>query len=84
MDLAFVFFNVGRSPFAGSKTDRFLVSENMAKSFARFAHTGDPSHPGIPTWETYDSSKRSTMVIDTEFRIKQGIDPTSIPRITLG
>lgn len=84
MDLAFVFNNVGRSPFAGTKADRFEVAKNMALAFARFAHTGDPSHAGIPTWPQFNLKTRATMVIDSSFSVKSGNPSSEMPQITLG
>lgn len=81
-DLAFVFYNVGKSPFAGSKNERFEVSRRFAKAFARFAHTGNPNHADIPEWPEYDASRRSTMVIDSKFEVRSGLNPEEVTPVS--
>ena len=34
----------------------------MQPAWAAFAHTGDPSHPGIGRWPTWDPDRRATMI----------------------
>lgn len=72
MDLPFAFYNVDRSPFSGTDPDRLNLSRNMALALASFARFGDPSHSGIPYWPAYDPEGRATMVIDVDWRLKQG------------
>lgn len=72
MDLPFAFYNVNRSPFSGTDPGRLLVSRNMALAWASFARFGHPGHAGIPHWPEYTQDSRSTMVIDTAWRVKEG------------
>ena len=41
-----------------------------------FARTGDPNHPGLPTWPAYDDARRATMIFNTTSRV--GDDPNGI------
>jgi para-nitrobenzyl esterase len=41
----------------------------MSAAWAAFARTGDPSHPGIPKWPSYDGERRATMILDAECRV---------------
>lgn len=72
MDLPFAFYNVDRSPFSGTDPERLEVSRRMALAWASFARFGSPSHSDIPYWPQYDPDGRATMVIDTDWRLKQG------------
>jgi para-nitrobenzyl esterase len=36
----------------------------MSLAWAAFAHTGDPSHDGLPDWPAYDAGRRATMLFD--------------------
>jgi para-nitrobenzyl esterase len=44
-----------------------------SEAWVRFAHDGDPNHPGLPTWPTYSAEDRSTMVFDTICHVE--VDP---------
>jgi para-nitrobenzyl esterase len=50
----------------------------MSGILAALARSGDPNHPGIPSWPAYSSSVRATMVFDVETRV--GIDPLAAER----
>jgi para-nitrobenzyl esterase len=71
LDLPFVFRNVWRSPFTGEMADRHAVSTQMATAWARFAHTGDPNHDGIPFWDAFAQGSPLTMRINTEWELFQ-------------
>lgn len=59
-EIPFVFSNATASPTArpGAKA----VEDAMSDAWIAFARTGNPNHPGMATWPTYDAKKRSTMV----------------------
>jgi para-nitrobenzyl esterase len=44
------------------------VSAAMMDAFIAFAKDGDPNHPGMSAWPTYDLPERSTMIFDMETR----------------
>ena len=48
-------------------------------AWARFARTGDPNHPGLPTWPRYDAASRFTMRLDTTCRVEP--DPHAAERL---
>jgi para-nitrobenzyl esterase len=39
------------------------LSEQMQDAWIAFARTGRPQTPGLPTWEPYDATCRSTMLL---------------------
>jgi para-nitrobenzyl esterase len=64
LEIPFVFGTLGTPAmdrFAGTGPDAQRLSDQMCDAWAAFARTGDPSHPGIPAWPTYDSGRRATM-----------------------
>jgi para-nitrobenzyl esterase len=69
MEIAFKFDHPETSPVAGQRPERFKAAGNMSAAWAAFARTGNPSHPGIPTWPAYDTQRRATMRLDAECRV---------------
>ncbi len=72
LDLPFVFYNIGSSPFAGDNADRHSLSREMALAWAAFARSGDPNHSGIPRWDPYTVQGRETMRIDATWELHRG------------
>ena len=69
MDIPLVFGTIGATGSqTGTGADAKAASKAMQDSFAAFAATGDPNHPGLPRWPRYDLAHRSTMIFDTTSR----------------
>ncbi|MFP5277518.1 MAG: carboxylesterase/lipase family protein [Acidobacteriota bacterium] len=66
-ELPFVFDNVdAASQLFGPTPDprRYDLARNMSGAWTAFAHTGNPSHPGMPEWKPYTLDKRGTMLFN--------------------
>jgi para-nitrobenzyl esterase len=46
------------------------LSRSVMGAWVAFARTGNPNTPAMPTWPTYDTSSRSTMMIDVQSHVK--------------
>jgi para-nitrobenzyl esterase len=69
MEIPFVFDHVDSCTFMnGRGADRYTLAKNMAEAWVSFARTGNPNHSGLADWPAFDSTRRSTMVFDTECR----------------
>ncbi len=55
--------------FAGKNPETEAISNKIMDAWIAFARTGNPNHDGIPKWPRYDIEKRSTMLIDKEFKV---------------
>jgi para-nitrobenzyl esterase len=42
----------------------------MSGTWAAFARNGRPDHPAIPAWPPYDTERRATMLLDSEWRVE--------------
>ena len=40
------------------------LSRQISGAWAAFARTGNPSHPGLPSWPAYTLAERATMIFD--------------------
>lgn len=72
-EVRFVFRNASDRPNAmpGAAT----VEDAMSNAWIAFARNGDPNHPGIPEWPTYDLQDRPTLVFDVESRLVNDLRP---------
>ena len=43
----------------------------MQEAWLSLARTGDPSHPGLPSWPRYAPPERSTMVFDAACTVEE-------------
>ena len=75
-EIPFVFSNATAS--AGARPEAKAVEDAMSEAWIAFARTGNPNHPGLPTWPTYDAKTRSTMVFDATSRVIE--DPRASER----
>jgi para-nitrobenzyl esterase len=68
LEIPFVFDNLNTKDsqmFTGTAADRQPIADAMHRAWIAFAQRGDPNHPGIPAWPSYDTSDRATMRFDT-------------------
>ncbi|MFJ7157390.1 carboxylesterase/lipase family protein [Streptomyces sp. NPDC101118] len=70
LELPFVFDNFdawSHAPFLAGLDPRVAggLARTMHRAWIAFVRTGDPNHPGMPTWERYDRPARDTMRFDT-------------------
>ena len=75
LEIPFVFGGLGHPAVAalsGGGPDAEALSDRMLDAWAAFARTGDPSHPGIGTWRSWDRHRRSTMVFGPGGRLVDG------------
>ena len=69
MEIPFVFDHPDVAPMTGTQPGRYRLAETMSRAWAAFAHTGDPSHNGLPAWPAYDAGRRATMLFDLPSRL---------------
>jgi para-nitrobenzyl esterase len=63
-EIPFVFDNYRLTPVAGDRPENPRVAHTVSEAFVRFAQSGDPNHPDLPTWSPYTLAQRATMVFD--------------------
>jgi len=72
LEIPFVFNtlnNPGFEDFIGKSPGIDAISHKVMDAWIAFARTGNPNHDGIPKWPSYDIEKRSTMLINHEFKV---------------
>jgi para-nitrobenzyl esterase len=70
LEIPFVFDNVDAAKsMTGSGKDRYELATRMSNAWVAFARTGDPNHAGLPKWAPYDTTRRATMIFNTECRV---------------
>ncbi len=70
--------NEVRFPLVGSTAENRVLADQISGAWVAFARTGDPNHDGIPTWPSYNTASRATMVFDTPVEVEN--DPRATIR----
>ena len=80
LDIPFVFENVDlATAMTGGRQDRYALQDRMSAAWTNFARTGNPNLKGqLPEWPAFDTTTRSTMVLDNEWRVVK--DPNGAER----
>jgi len=58
----------------GDRPENAELAAQVSEAWLAFARTGDPNHPGLPTWPAYDTTRRATMLFDTTCRVVEDPD----------
>ena len=69
LEIPFVFDNLhqpGVPVFTGEGDERQAIADLMHRAWISFAHSGDPSHDGLPEWPAYCCERRATMRFDVD------------------
>jgi para-nitrobenzyl esterase len=78
VEVSIVFDNLARDPGARADEKAQLVADSMSEAWLAFARTGDPNHPGLPTWPVYDPGRRPTMMFNYQSHVES--DPLGAER----
>lgn len=70
LEIPFVFDNFEIASITGTKANRPQLRDAISGAWIAFAHTGDPSHEGIPAWPRYSGQDRRTMIFDVPSRVE--------------
>jgi para-nitrobenzyl esterase len=79
LDIAFCFDNLAKTRLHGDRPEAPALAERVSEAWLAFARTGDPNHPGLPAWPTYDTERRATMLFDVDCRVTD--DPDAEERL---
>jgi len=74
LDLPFVFGTQDQlvlSRFAGGGREARRLAERIQDAWIGFARTGNPAHPGIGEWPSYDIHRRATMILGRECGVEE-------------
>jgi para-nitrobenzyl esterase len=66
LEVPFTMDNVDVAPMTADYPVCRALAEQMSEAWISFARRGDPSHPGLPAWPTYQLPERMTMIFDEE------------------
>jgi para-nitrobenzyl esterase len=81
LEVALLFGNLtgpGAPLLTGAGPAQERLSGLLQDTWAAFARTGDPGHPGLPPWPAYDPADRRTMLLDVTCRVAS--DPDAAER----
>ncbi|MDQ1567056.1 MAG: para-nitrobenzyl esterase, partial [Actinomycetota bacterium] len=79
LDIAFCFDNLSQTRLHGGRPEAPELAERVSEAWLAFARAGDPNHPGLPAWPTYDTDRRATMLFDVDCQVAD--DPDAEERL---
>jgi len=83
IEIPFVLANVDEAKsMTGTGQNRYALQDRMSTAWAAFARSGNPNHKGLPSWPTFDSKTRATMIFDNTCKVVN--DPYGAERLALG
>jgi len=85
VDVPFTFGTFDRDGWGdavGADARAEALSADLRAAWLAFAHTGDPSHPGIGTWPAHDPEVRPTLLFASPCRVES--DPDGAARAVWG
>ncbi len=71
--------NTDHDPLTAGYPESGPIAARMSAAWTAFARTGDPNHPGLPSWPRYTLTDRATMIFDAECRVL--LDPARAQRL---
>lgn len=74
-EIAFVFNNTYRTEeYNGGTPEAYSLAKKMSKTWATFAHTGNPNNDSIPEWEPFTEKGGATMLFDNKSELRHHHD----------
>ena len=74
-ELPFVFDNPDLCEhMTGGGEAAHVLAGKVSQAWIHFARSGDPNHTGIPHWNRFDTSTKTTMVFDDTCEAKDNLD----------
>lgn len=67
VEIPFVFDNVDSAPgIRGIPRDSedYALARTMSDAWVAFARSGNPNHPGMPTWKPYETKARAMLLFN--------------------
>ncbi len=71
LDVPFTFDTIDLTNATDRSPAAHALAATMAETWAAFARSGRPGHRSIPFWPAYDLNERSTMMLDTAWRVEK-------------
>jgi para-nitrobenzyl esterase len=70
LEIPFAFDNVDiATSMTGTGPERQALADKVSGAWVAFARSGNPNHKGLPDWEPFDTTRRSTMILDNECKL---------------
>jgi para-nitrobenzyl esterase len=70
-EIAFVFDNADKcTNYTGGGPEALALSARVSQAWLHFARSGNPNHPGLPSWPAFTADKRATLIFDNRCTVR--------------
>jgi para-nitrobenzyl esterase len=74
-EVSFVMDNAGLcDQYSGRTPEAFALAKKMSGAWASFARTGNPNHPGLPTWPAFTPEGAEAMVFNNVCAVRKNLE----------
>jgi len=82
LDIPFAFYNIDiAGSMTGAGNERYALAHKISAAWAAFARNGNPNHPDLPNWPSFNLKDRSTMIFNNDCKVVN--DPNREERLAL-
>jgi para-nitrobenzyl esterase len=75
LEIPFVFNSIDYAQYhTGAGPEAYALAAKVSRAWVQFARTGNPNHPGLPTWPAFTPQTGALLLIDNKSEVRNNHD----------